>query len=56
MQKKRINPPTNLGAAVGLVAKLGGYLGRSNDPPPGHQLIMWVDKFMVFIGTPFVKP
>ena len=23
-----------------LVAKLGGYLGRSNDPPPGHQL-MW---------------
>ncbi len=40
MQKKRINPPANLGAAVNLVAKLGGYLGRSTDPPPGHQL-MW---------------
>ncbi|WP_353740633.1 IS4 family transposase [Desulfoferrobacter suflitae] len=23
-----------------LVARLGGYLGRKNDPPPGHQL-MW---------------
>jgi hypothetical protein len=21
------------------VAKLGGYIGRNNDPPPGHQLI-----------------
>jgi hypothetical protein len=25
---------------VQLVAKIGGYLGRSSDPPPGHQL-MW---------------
>jgi len=25
---------------VKLVAKLGGYLGRKNDPSPGHQL-MW---------------
>ena len=23
-----------------LVAKIGGYLDRSGDPPPGHQL-MW---------------
>ena len=22
-----------------LVARIGGYLGRNNDPPPGHQLI-----------------
>jgi hypothetical protein len=28
-----------LGDAVKLVAKLGGYLGRKNDPPPGHQII-----------------
>jgi hypothetical protein len=28
-----------LGEAVRLVAKIGGYLGRNNDPPPGHQLI-----------------
>jgi hypothetical protein len=28
-----------LGEAVRMVAKLGGYLGRNNDPPPGHQLI-----------------
>ena len=39
-KKKRISPPASLGAAVKLVAKLGGYLGRSSDPPPGHQL-MW---------------
>jgi hypothetical protein len=28
-----------LGEAVTLVAKIGGYLGRNNDPPPGHQLL-----------------
>jgi hypothetical protein len=28
-----------LGEAVRLVAKIGGYLGRKSDPPPGHQLI-----------------
>lgn len=39
-KKKVLHPPTSLGAAVNLIAKLGGYLGRSNDPPPGHQL-MW---------------
>ncbi|MFH1185291.1 MAG: hypothetical protein V1755_09675, partial [Chloroflexota bacterium] len=22
-----------------LVAQIGGYLGRNNDPPPGHQLL-----------------
>ncbi len=37
--KKNLNPPDCLGAAVKLVAKIGGYLGRSNDPSPGHQLI-----------------
>jgi Transposase Tn5 dimerisation domain len=25
---------------VRLVARIGGYLGRANDPAPGHQL-MW---------------
>jgi hypothetical protein len=39
-EKKRLIGPDCLGAAVKLVAKLGGYLARSNDPPPGHQL-MW---------------
>lgn len=38
--KKNIDPPTQLGEAVQLVASLGGYLGRKKDPPPGHQ-IMW---------------
>ncbi len=38
--KKNIDPPTQLGEAVQLVAALGGYLGRKKDPPPGHQ-IMW---------------
>ena len=39
-KQNRIKPPANLGDAVRLVARLGGYLGRKKDPPPGHQ-IMW---------------
>ena len=39
-QKKRLTAPLLLGQAVRLVAKLGGYLGRAHDPPPGHEL-MW---------------
>ena len=39
-KKKRIAKPTQLGDAVRLVARLGGYIGRNNDPQPGHQ-IMW---------------
>ena len=34
-----MKPPTLLGDAVTLVAKIGGYLARNNDPPPGHQLL-----------------
>jgi hypothetical protein len=40
LQKKRLTPPDMLGNAVNLVARLGGYLARNSDPPPGHQL-MW---------------
>ena len=39
-KKKRLPPPVLLGDAVRLVAKLGGYLNRNNDPPPGHQ-VLW---------------
>ena len=35
-----MKPPTTVGSAVRLVARLGGYLGRTRDPPPGHEL-MW---------------
>jgi len=38
-KQNRIKPPANLGDAVRLVARLGGYLGRKNDPPPGHQIM-----------------
>jgi len=38
-KKKRLRPPLLLGEAVGLIAKIGGYLGRNHDPPPGHQLL-----------------
>ena len=38
-KKNGLKPPTLLGEAVRLVAKIGGYLGRNNDPPPGHQLL-----------------
>jgi hypothetical protein len=38
--QNNIKQPTHLGDSIRLVARLGGYLGRNNDPPPGHQL-MW---------------
>ena len=38
-KKKSETPPTQLGEAVALVGKLGGHLGRTNDPPPGNQLL-----------------
>jgi hypothetical protein len=38
-KKKGLQPPLLLGEAVQLVAKIGGYLGRNKDPPPGHQLL-----------------
>jgi len=34
-----MKPPKTLGSAVRLVARLGGYLGRTRDPPPGHELL-----------------
>jgi hypothetical protein len=37
---RHLKPATHLGDTVQLVARLGGYLARSNDPPPGHQM-MW---------------
>jgi hypothetical protein len=38
-KKNGLTPPSLLGEAVRLVAKIGGYLGRNNDPPPGYQLL-----------------
>ena len=37
--QKGLKPPVPLGEAVRLVARIGGYPGRNNDPPPGHQPI-----------------
>ncbi len=34
-----IEPFQDLAGAVRIVARMGGYLGRKSDPPPGHQLI-----------------
>ncbi|MHC4648521.1 MAG: hypothetical protein ACYTBJ_23935 [Planctomycetota bacterium] len=39
VKKKRLPPPDCLGNSVKLVARMGGYLDRANDPPPGHQII-----------------
>lgn len=39
-RKRRLPAPTSLGDAVRLTARLGGYMARNHDPPPGHQL-MW---------------
>jgi hypothetical protein len=38
-KKRRLPPPQTLGDAVRLTARIGGYLGRNHDPPPGHQLV-----------------
>jgi hypothetical protein len=44
--KKKRTAPTQLGEAIRLVAQIGGYLGRTKDPPPGHQL-MWEGLFQL---------
>jgi len=38
-RKRRWPAPTNLGEAVRLLARIGGYLARKSDPPPGHELL-----------------
>ena len=37
-RSRTLPPPTRLGDAVGLVGRLGGWLGRTRDPP-GEQLL-----------------
>ena len=32
--------PSSPAGSLDLTARIGGYLGRNHDPPPGHQL-MW---------------
>jgi hypothetical protein len=39
--RRDLKPPERLGDAVRLVARLGGYQDRKNDPPAGHQVI-WI--------------
>lgn len=34
------HPPPSLRQAIGWIAKLGGYLGRKHDPPPGPT-VLW---------------
>ena len=38
-RSRTLPAPTRLGDAVGLVARLGGWLGRKRDPP-GAQLLV----------------
>ena len=37
--KRGMKPPFNLGQAISLVARQGGYLARRSDPPPGPKCI-----------------
>jgi len=39
-RSRRLPAPANLGEAVVLVARLGGYLARKNDGPPGAE-VLW---------------
>jgi len=52
-QKKALKPPVLLGEAVRLVAKIGGYLGRNNEPSPGHQLIWQGYTALQFMSSGF---
>jgi hypothetical protein len=38
-QSRGLPVPKTLGDAVVMLARLGGYLARNRDPPPGHQLL-----------------
>ncbi|MDZ4739456.1 MAG: hypothetical protein SGJ03_06075 [Alphaproteobacteria bacterium] len=40
MKDKRPNEPKTLSYYITKVARLGGYLNRANDPPPGN-IVMW---------------
>jgi hypothetical protein len=39
-QRRKLSAPKTLGDAIVLVAMIGGYANRNNDPPAGHEL-MW---------------
>jgi hypothetical protein len=39
-KRRDLKPPEELGDAVRLVARLGGYQDRRSDSPPGHQ-VLW---------------
>ena len=40
----------SLGEAVLLMARLGGYLNRKNEAPPGHQVV-WNGYFRLSMGA-----
>ena len=40
----------SLGEAVLLIARLGGYLNRKNEAPPGHQVV-WNGYFRLSMGA-----
>ena len=39
-RQSRPPPSSSLSAYIDRIARLGGYLGRTNDPPPGN-IVMW---------------
>ena len=41
-QTRGLPEPKKLGEATYMAARIGGYLARKHDPPPGNQL-MWHD-------------
>jgi hypothetical protein len=52
--RRDLKPPERLGDAVRLVARLGGYQGRKNDPPPGHQ-VLWIGYSQLrFMGLGYI--
>lgn len=53
-EKRNLPQPTQLNDAVLLVAKMGGYLNRKNDPPPGHELIWQGYTYLHFMCIGFM--
>ena len=61
LEARRQKPPRDrrsLSAYLTQIARLGGYLGRANDPPPGNVVIWrgWSRLTDIVLGTAIAKP
>jgi hypothetical protein len=51
-RSRNLDPPSHLGETVQLLARLGGWLGRTRDPP-GAQLLWYGHAQLTFMTIGF---